>query len=266
MMQRYLELERAGVGRAEAIREVERHIPNYRIPDQVLGSRGISRFLQDPTFGQFNRYHYSMFKSWGNVIGDALGITARQGHLTEDMIRGNGELFATFMMAGVLYGPINSAVQSVSGNKNASMRATGPITALDAAASILNGTDEYTRILRYAIMFSPAVNLLDEFWTNRDVFGRHPIEASTPRQWAGQALEAGVTAAIAPYSAVHQAFSGGRKGLAGAGTSLLEQGTGIKLPTREAVVKRKKWLVSREIAAARRAKKPQGPIERLVVQ
>jgi hypothetical protein len=63
MMQRVLEIERKGMATREAIREAEKHMPNYRIPTEVMNSRAFSQLLQEPAFTVFSRYqHVSLLR------------------------------------------------------------------------------------------------------------------------------------------------------------------------------------------------------------
>src|SRR5262249_7820261 len=73
MMQRVMELQRKGMGIREAIKEAEKHIPNYRLPSEIMGSRIMSEVMGNPNLLMFNRYHYGVFNSYANMIKDAVG-------------------------------------------------------------------------------------------------------------------------------------------------------------------------------------------------
>src|SRR5712664_1761114 len=79
MMQAYFEKQLQGASVQGAIRQVEKHIPNYRIPDRVLGSRTISQVLQSPFFTAFGRYDYGRLASYGAMIKDAVGKNSSVG-------------------------------------------------------------------------------------------------------------------------------------------------------------------------------------------
>ncbi len=70
MVQRVLELERKGMGTRAAVGETRRHIPNYRIPPKVLGSRVFAQALKDPSLTTFSRYHYGQWKSYARMAKD----------------------------------------------------------------------------------------------------------------------------------------------------------------------------------------------------
>src|SRR6185312_9112752 len=52
----------------QAIKHVEEHMPNYRIPGQVAGSRIVSRMLQNPISTMFGRYQYNRLASYGHMV------------------------------------------------------------------------------------------------------------------------------------------------------------------------------------------------------
>ena len=54
----------------DAIEHAERHMPNYRMPSEVLGSRTLAKGLKNPNIAMFSRYHYGMVKSLVNTIKD----------------------------------------------------------------------------------------------------------------------------------------------------------------------------------------------------
>jgi hypothetical protein len=73
------------------MKEAEKHIPNYRIPTEIMGSRTASRFAQEPAAINFARYHYGMWKSFMHIATDlvkgnahekkeALGNVAAESH------------------------------------------------------------------------------------------------------------------------------------------------------------------------------------------
>jgi hypothetical protein len=130
MMQRYLEEKAKGLSPIAAIRKVELDVPNYRIPSQVAGSRLFSNALQSPALGQFSRYHYGVYKSYGNILKNAAGLGETGG--TKEQWDAVGQMMSTFMLATAVYPGLNKALQYITGNPLSYFTAAGPLAPLKA--------------------------------------------------------------------------------------------------------------------------------------
>lgn len=77
MMQAYLEHEGRGQTMAQAIADVDRHIPNYQMPTRVMFHNDLGRFisksLRDPSVFAFGRYDYNRLASYGHMVTDLIG-------------------------------------------------------------------------------------------------------------------------------------------------------------------------------------------------
>jgi hypothetical protein len=149
MMQRVLELERKGMAMREAIREAEKHIPNYRIPTEVMNSRAFSQLLQEPAFTVFSRYHYGMFRSYVNMLTDLFRGTGRE------KLEAIGNMLALGLLTWVVYPALDAAVREVTGEEEGKKLRRGPSTMPNLVQEIWQGDDQFPKLLADAI--TPAV-------------------------------------------------------------------------------------------------------------
>jgi hypothetical protein len=173
MMQRVIELKQTGMSTRAAIAEIERHVPNYRIPDKVLNSRMLSEALQSGIF-QFARYKYGQFASWGRLAKDLTGL-GKTGSSAEQ-IQAAGQLLATGLMAGAVWDVINPWLsgKTKKGNMEDSFSSFGPLTPLNHVRRMLNGTGDMNDLVQSAFELGPAVKGAIEVWSNRDLYlGKH---------------------------------------------------------------------------------------------
>ena len=149
MVQRVLELEGKGMARQEAIKEAERDIPNYRIPEKILGSRLLSQLMQDPTVTVFSRYHYGVFKSYAEMLR---GIT--KGNV-EDM----GKLFALGVLTWGIYPAISYGLSKIAGDERTEKLKRGPAAQPENLVELLGGQKSIGQVLGSALTLSPTVKL-----------------------------------------------------------------------------------------------------------
>lgn len=256
MMQRVMELERKGMSTHKAIREAEKHIPNYRIPTEVLGSRGLSAFMQDPAFTMFNRYHYGMIKSYANMVNDLV-----RGKTGQERIEAVGNLMALGLFSFALYPTVDKAVQAVTGNKDITKIPRGPAAIPTGIKKAVEGdSGEFQKVISNLVIPSPPLRTGVETIFNKELWsGRSIREPGAPA--AEQAVQAGEHALkglVSPYSLLSQATApGGHGAMATARNQLL----GLREPSegmQRYEAKRSKY---EHRAVTRRRQKPRGPIE-----
>ncbi len=124
MMQHVMELERKGMPIREAIAKAEKHIPNYRIPPQVMGSRLLAERLKDPTVFEFSRYHFGQFASYAHMAKDLVGKNATKAERLEAM----GNVFITGVIMLVIWPLINKGIQKLTGRDDIELGPKGSLT------------------------------------------------------------------------------------------------------------------------------------------
>lgn len=177
--QHVMELVDKGMSVKEAIQKTDRHIPNYRIPAKVMGSRFLSQFLSDPGAMAFGRYHYGVFNSYA--------------HMAKSLVNGTGEqqkeALGQLMMMGVLAFAIkpvlDKAAQYVTGDKNAESRARGPIALPYHFIKAIQGKEDFQSGLKSTLTLPPAVSAALEIYNNKDFANRRVWEPGDLRTAIG---------------------------------------------------------------------------------
>ena len=259
MMQRVMELERKGMSPREAIAEAEKHIPNYRIPPEVLNSRLVSEALQNPNLTEFSRYHYGMLKSFGHMAKDMAVGTPKQKFETM------GNIMATAALMTLVWPAINYGISKVTGNKDTTLGPKGSTTIPSAIKDMYNGDADWVNVLSNLVTIAPVLRAgLEAFPSNTNWFtGKRIADPDDARHGrigrvAAQELEHAAQNIVQPYSMLNNADKT-KKGLVEA---VVDQGLGLRKRTKEQELKKKAAFKSQAAIAARRAKKPDGLIER----
>ena len=282
MMQRVLELERKGMSTRDAIAEAERHIPNYRVPSEVMRSRAVSQIMQNPSLTEFSRYHYGQMKSFGEMAKDLFGPPQKNPLGESRRIEGIGNFMALAALMTVVGPAFNWAVQTVTGDKNLKMTPRGAMTMayplVDKAMQAkwirehapqylldyYNGDADVlitvanlvamAPVLRTGLEAMPGINR--EFFSGRAVAEPADVRAGRWPRVVGQEVEHVAKNLVQPYDALTRAARDGK----GAVKAMVEQGLGISEPNRAG---RAKVFKRQAQDAKQRQKKPQGPLEQV---
>ena len=237
MMQGYLMKERSGLSLPEAISTVEKHIPNYRLPERVLGSRGLQKVLGDPAFTTFGRYDYGRLASYGNMIKDILG----KDPSLKDRAHALDQVAMLAVMSTLVYPAVMDTIaQNLTGNKNAEFTRFGASTIPTLAYNVWQGKELGLNAIGKMFHVSPVIELAAQGLTNRDLFSGGAF-AHTP----SEALKK-VAKNIAPVNMMDQQAEGKQS---------LEQmfwsALGIKSPTDEQKEKKDAYLERQKKAIER---------------
>jgi len=240
MMQAYLEKERAGYTVAEAVADVEKHVPNYRVPNRVLGSRGLSLALRNPAIAAFGRYDYGRMASYGHMLTDLTrtdkGLNALQRAKALDQIA------ATAFISFFVYPHImDKMAATVTGNPNATATRYGPATIPTLVHDAFVGKKDATQIMGTAFPSSPAFKMAGELASDKDSFTGKKIYGG-----GGTGLDKYLEKQLAPLALV-QSYNSGKKSV----KQIILQQFGINNPSREQVEKTQKWLERTNKANAR---------------
>jgi hypothetical protein len=198
MMQRVLELERKGMGLPAAIKEAEKHIPNYRIPTEVLGSRAFSQILQEPAFTVFSRYHYGVFNSYANMLRDAFGPM----RTPKERFDAIGNMLALGLLTWVVYPALSQALKKVTGEEGAEKLKRGPSARLNDLQELYEGKKSWGQLVAGAITEAPATRVAGAvLGGGRDPFTGQPITepGSTAGEQVVQATDYAAGQLVAPY-------------------------------------------------------------------
>ena len=158
----------------DAIQEVERHMPNYRMPSEVLGSRGVSKVLKNPNISMFSRYHYGMVKSLVNTMKDLnpQNLTSVEGrrHFRD----GVDSMLAIGVAMAAIYPIMDSLAQALFG-EGAEQRRAGPYHLIHAGEQVLSGERDASALIWPVFTFNPMLLTLGQAAFNKNIFTGKPI-------------------------------------------------------------------------------------------
>lgn len=259
MLQRVFELEGRGLSRAEAIKEAEKHIPNYRIPSQVMGSRMFSEVMQDPAVTSFGRYHYGVWNSYSNMVSDLVKGSKKE------RIEAVGNMMALGLLAYGVYPIVDYGLHKLTGNEDIRKLRRGPAAIPDAVYKLLGPKEKsMTDIIGNSITLSPVFKEGIQQLSNRDLFtGKNISEPAEERKTKfGKVLaqkgEHLAGALVAPYALLQkQQKDADEKGIP---RQMADQIIGLEDRTKKSKTKQKRAFRFQERAAKKR--KPAGLIEK----
>lgn len=167
MMQAYFEKQLQGASVLGAIKQVEKHIPNYRIPDRVAGSRMISQVLQSPFFTAFGRYDYGRLASYGAMIKDAVAKSSSMATRAKAL-----DQMAMLAVMGLVVYPavLDKVAQAITGDPKAKAGRFGASTIPYLLYEYFHNKQELNQVVRSAMPIGPMLNAALETYTNRDTF------------------------------------------------------------------------------------------------
>jgi hypothetical protein len=248
MLHRYLELERKGMSSQRAIREAEKHIPNYRIPTEIMGSRTASQFAQEPAFTNFTRYHYGMWKSFMHMATDlAKGTPAEKKEAL-------GNVAALAFMGYVVYPVVDAIYQKVTGDPNARMLRRGAMSVPHGLAEVSRDRKSFSDFLQSNITAAPVFKEIMEQYFGHDAFSGRDFAGPVGRaEHAAQTM-------VAPYRDVATATRGG-EGARSIPRQAMDTVIGGENTSEKTEHGKQYGAELRKKAITRRRKNPAGPIE-----
>jgi hypothetical protein len=172
MMQAFLEKE--AMQAKNVIKDVEKHIPNYHVRDQVMESRLISEALRSPVVVAFGRYDYGRMASYGHMITD---LIAKDSTIKERAKALDQMAMVAFM--GLVVYPIilDRVAKALTGNENASVQRFGSATVPYLLYEYFYKDKNLSQVINSITPMAPALQTGVAMWNNRDLFtGKHLIE------------------------------------------------------------------------------------------
>jgi hypothetical protein len=163
-MQQLHEHVNHGMSMRDAVREVERHMPNYQLPPRVLGSRALQEVLANPNVSVFSRYHYGMIRSLAETGGQ---LTGRLGK--EEFAKGVNTLAAIGVGIAIQYEILDKLAEMMFG-EGAESRKAGPYHFIHAIQKVATGDRDISYMLWPIFTFNPMLlSTLQLVW-NRNLY------------------------------------------------------------------------------------------------
>ncbi len=247
MLHRVFELERKGLSTREAIKEAEKHIPNYRIPSEVLGSRQVSRIMQEPAFLVFMRYHYGQWKSYAHQFTDLVKGSPK------DRVEAVGNLMATGFGMLVIIPVLNYILQKLTGDPNAKKLMRGSLSIPDMALQLALGDKTGGESVSNTFTFAPVTKEILQQGYGRDTFTGQNLGGPVPR------TEHALKTTIAPYNTLSQATDS-NPGSRTAGRLAFDTLAGAKNTSDRSRGMQEYFKKQREKEDERRYQRPTGPL------
>jgi hypothetical protein len=153
----------------EAIDQAERHMPNYRLPSEVLGSRGVSKVLRDPRVSMFSRYHYGMVKSLVNTLKDVDPRNLKTPEGRQHFREGVDSMIAIGIAMNVLYPLMDKMAEAVFG-EGAEQRRAGPFHLIQAGLDVYDKKKDASALIWPVFTFNPMLLTLGQLGLNKKAF------------------------------------------------------------------------------------------------
>jgi len=154
---------RYGEDMRTAIQQVEKFMPNYRLPSRVgmdnIAGRAVSTLMQDRALTVFSRYHYGMVKAISEAVKD-LGTQGKRLEGLDHMAAYAAGLF-------ILYPLVDKMYQAVFGDDVKARRAGG-FHLLSALGSVAAGEKRPEAVVSSLVTPSPGLTTAASIATGKD--------------------------------------------------------------------------------------------------
>jgi hypothetical protein len=157
-----------------AIEKVERHMPNYRMSSEVLGSRGLAKVLKNPNISIFSRYHYGMVKSLVNSVKDIDPRNLKTEEGRRQFREGADTMLAIGFASAVLYPVMDKFAEMLFG-EGAEQRRAGPYHLLKGASDVAQGKKDLSALLWPVFTLNPSLAILAQVLINKKIYSGKQI-------------------------------------------------------------------------------------------
>jgi len=164
-------MRRTGLPLEDAISEVGKHMPNYRVPPRVLNSRLISHVMRNPMVTLWGHYHYGAMRSYGEMAKEVLSPSSTAGQRVE----GLGRAATIGFLLAAVYPAIDSIINEVEKTKGLKIRRAGSATLPQNVMDVVRGKKTPEAALQSILTPSPAMTIPPELLFNRNLRGGLPI-------------------------------------------------------------------------------------------
>lgn len=162
-------MKRRGVDVKGAIKIVEKHMPNYRLPSEVMGSRKVSEVLGNPNIAVFSRYHYGMVRSILETLKEANPKNLKTPEGRQQFLHSADVLAAVGIAYAGLYPVMDKIAEEMFGMK-AEQRRAGPYHLIHAVKEVSEGKKDVQTALAPVFTFNPVLLYAGQLALNRQVY------------------------------------------------------------------------------------------------
>lgn len=201
-------MERSGMKLDEAIKEVGKHMPNYRIPPRVLNSRLIAHVMRNPMISLWGHYHYGALRSYGEMGKEIFAPGSRM----QQRIDGLGRAATIGFLMAVVYPAIDELVNKVMSTKGLKMRRAGSTTVPQTILDVARGKKTPEAGLQSVVTPSPALTIPPEMWYNRNLRTGLPIYERRLGLQTAKDLAGYAASKVSPVEEAGKLFEGKKSG------------------------------------------------------
>jgi hypothetical protein len=149
----------------DALHETAKHIPDYRLPTHILGSKTVGTIMRSPLATMFGGYHYGALKSYGEMTKDAIG--------SDRSAKDRGHAFDVMAMLGlltlVIYPLADELLKKATGNKDAELNRAGAATFPYNIYLLAKGEKNPREVAESVVTPSVVAKAAAELATNHDI-------------------------------------------------------------------------------------------------
>lgn len=203
----YEHMDRKGVSFDEAIKDVSKHIPDYRLPTRIFNSRSLGK-LMNSNLTMFGAYHYGALKSYGAMVKDLVGKNVPVAERAKALDR----LAMLGLVTFVIYPAIDQLDKLATGNPEAHERRAGASTFIDGLVKVAQRKEDPESVATSIVTPAPGTQTAAEMLVNKRTYGGPIRDPAAPI--SEQAADVGKYALekLGPYSTAKYSQSGEPRG------------------------------------------------------
>jgi broad specificity phosphatase PhoE len=166
-----------GVELKDALKEVGRIIPEYRVPTRIFDSALIAKVMGEKWATIFGGYRYSLLKAFAETAKSALGAQEPAPGRTKAQEIGKGWDRIAMLGLGLLvmkYG-LDELTKKLTKDEHATFWRVGPFGLMQAAIDVAEHKQSASQALTRVATPAPVLKSAAELATNREFFSGHQI-------------------------------------------------------------------------------------------
>lgn len=161
------------VGIKEAARDVERHMPSYRLPTKILASRKLQQVLNNKNVAIFARYKHGMLSSGLNTLKD-LAMMDKNTSKSKQIKDGVDSAIATAVALSIIY-PVLDDFYTKLFKKTAEVRRPGFAHVLSTIGSVATSEKDPFALFSVVATMNPILQMFLETAVGYELYNRQPI-------------------------------------------------------------------------------------------
>jgi hypothetical protein len=176
------QIRNPGAALKDSIKQIEQHMPNYRVPTTIMGNRGLSVILQNPNVSVFSKYHYGLVNSMMHVVKDMNPKNLKSPEGQVAFRRGLDSALAYAIGILAIYPMMDEIAKAMFGNDTMEQRRAGPFHLIEAIKNVSQGKADTQALLSPIFTFNPVLATGGSLIFNRKLpySDRHIFDTKDP--------------------------------------------------------------------------------------